>query len=319
MTANEMHNLFVLLSNASSLTNRNPDDREVSAMLNLGVKEFIDTRFNADSNTKRKGFESSSKREIDLAALCRNRVLYLRDIDETGNNGDFIRGTYKNGAVRNTDLDEEGITDSIIGYGTVNDADDAKYCVFAELPDEVLYIISENCDISTLSSNRKMWKYNIPVKPVTHDEYNELIVNTYKQPYGNLVWRKDAGSTIPTYNYSIPVGKEANPEFRSSATNSTRATPKLVSPTWKFDGTRKRIVQLISGKGWEVEKYNLYYIKQPVDITVDRRTPANQVHCELHPSVHSEVVQIAVRLYAATQIPLEQKYQIAQNEEKNNQ
>ena len=311
MTANEQRDLFVLLSNMSSLTNRQPDDREVSALLNLAMKEFIDMRVSPDNNSKKKGFEADGIRRLELGSLVTSNVLYFKDRVDTF--GDFVRGTYYNGALRNPDLDEESTINNQVGYGTITDADDKRYGVFVEWLDEVLYVITENCDISTGDGNNKTWKRNIPVKPITHDEYNEFITNGYKQPYGNLVWRRDSGNLVPTYNLA------SSPEFRSSATPSSRTTPIRVASQWAFDGSRKHVIQLIPGKSWEIEKYNMYYVKQPKRIVVDVKTPRNQVNCELHDSVHSEIVQIAVRLYSAASVPLEQKYQIAQNEEKQNE
>ena len=61
-----------------------------------------------------------------------------------------------------------------------------------------------------------------------------------------------------------------------------------------------------------VDKYKARYIKYPTPIVIDLITPANCVDCELHKSVHDEIVRCAVRL--AQGAVGSQKYQIGINE-----
>lgn len=60
-------------------------------------------------------------------------------------------------------------------------------------------------------------------------------------------------------------------------------------------------------------------MKRPQDITVDYQNPLNQKDCELHPHVHIEIVEIAVRKAIAALIPAQQKYQVQQNENVHNE
>lgn len=314
MTANEMGDTFSLLYEAATLTNRQFNSREKSLFLNLAQKELLDTRFTPDANSKGKGFESDSKRVLDLTSLVRSNVLYFKD------NNDFVRGTYRNGALRNPDKDIEGIltepstdfTGNPSGYGYVGEADDIKYGVLVELQDEVLHVISENCDMSYGDGTNKEWRYNVQVQEMPNDMYNTFIYNGLKQPYLDLVWRREYGSTIPG-----GITRNTN-NFRSSkaprVTADNTTTSPAINSAWGFNGSRKRIVQLIPGKNWEVEKYNVYYVKKPTDIVVDYNSPNKQIHCELHPHIHPEVIKIAVRMATAAIVPAEQKYQLTDAE-----
>lgn len=314
MTSNEMGNTFELLYEAATLTNRQFNAREKSLFLNLGVKMFIDTRVFPDMNVKGKGFEADPKRILDLAPLIGTTSdLYFRE------SGDFVRGTYKNGALRNPDKDVEGITNNQTTYGTVTDAEDMKYGVLVELKDEVLYIVSEDCDLSYGSGANKEWRYNVRVDNIPHSDYINMVYNDLKNPYRDLVWRREYGSALPA---SIIAATRNTVEFRSSATPRTHfASPPvgsmvLINTNWYFDGTRKRIVQLIPGKGWDIEKYNVTYIKEPKAIVVDYVRPDKQVNCELHPHVHQEIVELALRKALEATIPAVQKYQVTDKESK---
>jgi len=318
MTANSMGDSLQLLFEASTGTNRQFNSREKSFFLNMGMTDFINKRTFPDGNTKQKGLESDNKRILDLAPLLGTTSdLYfkIRDIGGT-NYGDFVRGTYVNGAMRNPDKDADGITDNETTYGTITDAEDMKYGVLVELRDEVLFIVSQNCDLSYGTGTNKQWRYNVRVDNIPNELYNDQIYNSFKQPYFDLVWKKEFGKSLPT---SLLSYRNTN-EFRSStaARNSSTTTP-LINPDWYFNGTRSRILQLLPGKGWEVEKYNVTYIKKPNEIVVDYVRPDKQVHCELHPQVHYEVIQLALRFAAEAIIPSIQKYQVVDKENKENE
>lgn len=307
MTANEMGDALSLLYEAATLTNRQFNTREKSLFLNLAQKEFVDSRFTPDANIKGKGFESDPKRTLDLAPLVKNNVLYFKEAN------DFVRGTYKNGAKRNPDKSIEGINYVTNTYGTVTDAEDAKYGVLTELDNEILHIISENCDISIGSGTAKEWRYNVKVKEISENMYNDTIYNALQNPYLDLVWRLEFGSTIPGNITRNTNNFRSSNAARSIVSDSTAITP-IINPARKFDDTTKRIVQLIPGLSWDVEKYNVYYVKRPTDIVVDYVAPNKQVGCDLHPHVHMEIVKIAARMATAAIIPAEQKYQITDAE-----
>lgn len=304
MTANQQGNAFVQSFDASTATNIQFTDREKSLYLNLGMKELIDSRMFPDGNTKGKGFESDKKRVLELTSLLStNADIYLKE------NNDFVRGTYKNGALRNDDKDEEGIIPVIGKYGTVTDADDIRYGVIIELKDDVLYIVSEQCDIARFDGTNP--RYNVRVKGQDNDSYNNMVYNTLKNPDRDLVWRIEFGSSLPT---DVAANRTNNPEFRNS--NSLRSNPLPVDNKWFFNGERKRLIQLLPGKGWDIIKYNIKFIKEPKAIVVDYVDPTKQVNCEIHPHFHYDVVQSAVRIAIASMIGAEQKYQVADIESK---
>lgn len=310
LSPNEMGDVFDNLFEAAQLTNRQFTSREKSLYLNLAQTEIINTRFTPDANTKGKGFESDSKRLLDLSSLVTANVVYLKA------NGDFVRGTPYNGALRNNDKTEQGISNNETSYGTLSEAEDMKYGVLAELENEVLFIVSENCDISQGSGSAKVWRYNVKIEDITHSNYMNLIYNSLKNPFADLVWRREFGSMIRN------ITRNTN-NFRSTNALRVASDTTILNPSingiWKYDGSNKRIVQLMPGVDWDIEKYNIIYVRRPANIVVDYNNPSNQIYCELHPHIHYEVVQVAVRKAISAIIPAEQKYQVAQNENVHNE
>jgi hypothetical protein len=70
------------------------------------------------------------------------------------------------------------------------------------------------------------------------------------------------------------------------------------SEAWRLDfssGVNRRH-EIIIGEGYSIVNYPIRYIKKPVDIVVDRITPANQINSVLDESIHREIVAEAVRL-----------------------
>jgi plasmid maintenance system antidote protein VapI len=108
------------------------------------------------------------------------------------------------------------------------------------------------------------------IRPITHDEYNLNKENPFKRPYEEMMWRLDI---------------ENSP----------------VSPY------RKRH-ELINFSSYQILRYRLRYVKEPVGIVVDTTTPANQVSCELIETIHDEIIIKAVMI--ATGITNPQEYQI---------
>lgn len=321
MRANQMGDAIKVLLESGGITNKVLNSRELSLFINMAITEFVNTRVFNNRNIRGEGIEDSNKRILDIAPLFANRTgVYMKKrVVSNTTYGDFVRGTYVNGALRTNDLDTE-LSNSVPGgdYDTaiLTDAEDAKYGVLVELPDEVLFIISQNCDISMGSDINKVWRNNVTVKHIKHEEYNEMIWNSYRTPYTDLVWCTEFGNSLPL---QVVTSGRNTVEFRSSASSRTNPSQTLLTPEYKFDGTQSRILQLIPPKGFEIEKYNVYYVRKPVEVLIDYTLPSNQVDCDLHPSVHSEIVQIAARIAIASLIPTQQKYQIAQVEAKTNE
>ena len=61
--------------------------------------------------------------------------------------------------------------------------------IFYDLPPDLMYTLKE--EVSITSENDCIDGKRIPVKPVTHDEYNAYIYNPFKKPDDTLVWRMD--------------------------------------------------------------------------------------------------------------------------------
>ena len=312
MTANQMGDAVELLYEGAAVTNRQFNSREKSYYLNSAIKRFVDSRMFPDGNIKGKGFEADAKRILDLSPLLSTTtVVYLKE------NNDFVRGTYKNGCLRNNDKDNEGVVDNQNNYGTVSEAEDMKYGVLVELPNDVLYIVSDNCDTTIRSGNQKKWRYNVKVAEIPNNNYIDNVYNSFKNPNFDLVWRREYGSSLPT---SLINSRNTN-NFRSSnaarsIVNDITTTTPAINVAYKFNGENKRILQLIPAKNWDVAKYNVFYIREPRQVVVDYNNPTNAIDCDLHPHVHQEICELAVSLMVASIIPAQQKYQVTENEVK---
>ena len=97
----------------------------------------------------------------------------------------------------------------------------------------------------------------IYVKPITHDEYAINLDNPFKKPDKTVVWRLD---------FSYP----------SASTSSTLSTKRHELVT---DGT------------YTIGTYHVRYLIIPSNINV-----TDDIGSELDPSVHEEIVDIAVRI-----------------------
>lgn len=294
MDANTMRDQLLTRLRSTNYDVSNLDDREASDILSRAELEFVMRRFTSDLNAKRKGFESDSKRRIDLSGLITAHAAFKRV--KTASPGDFILGNEDNGALRTPDRDYQ-----LESGASVPTAVSTDYGVFVRLPDECLFIVSESCDTSRGSSK----KYGVPIVAVNYEEYNSGIRDPYASPGYNKVWRLDSG------NYT--VGSDANSDVSSKNISGTNADLTTV-----LDLTieTERAVHLIPGKDWLVEKYNINYVKKPRRILVDVITPGSQISSELSSAVHDEIVDIAVRLYSSDRMPEQAKYQVAEKEQR---
>lgn len=300
MTANAMGDKMILKLQSFGYNLINFDDRERSEMLNDGMLEFIKERTLPLSNVKRKGIEADTKRRLDLSALITSQVEYKRNPD--GRDGDFMLGTADNGALKTPDKDYQ--------YSSGGDYVETDYGVFVKVPDEVLFPLSEFCS----TSRNGIIKEQVPIEVISYEEYVSNIHNTFKSPYYNKAWRMDWGS--------YTTGSTATEGVSSKYTNTSLTGFTGVNA----DGSGNNITidthrssMLIPGKDWVIEKYRMSYIKRPSNIVVDTISPINQKHCELHPSVHDEIVDKAVQLAIESRIPAEGKYQVAEKENVENQ
>ena len=129
-------------------------------------------------------------------------------------------------------------------------------------------------DILAKSTDVCINNTRIRVKPVTHDEYNINAKNPFKKPSKDVAWRLDFSR-----------------DFTQGANN---------------DHLRHEIITSVD---YTVDKYYVRYLKIPREVSI-----TNAIDCELDPSVHDEIIDIAVRI--ATGITDPQLYQLKVNEQK---
>lgn len=296
MDANTMRDQLIARLRTTNYDVSNIDDREASDLLTRAELEFTVRRFIPDLNVKRKGFEMDSKRRLDLSGLITAHAAFKRV--NTAGAGDFIIGTEDNGALRTPDKDYQ-LDESV----TPSTAVTTDYGVFVRLPDECLFIISETCDTSKGDST----KVNVPVEVVDYEKYSSSIRDPYKSPYRNKVWRMDSGNFAPGTGLSNDISIKS-----ISGTNADGVTGLDSIDT-------ERALHLIPGKDWIIDKYNVRYVKRPRRILVDMISPTSQISSELPAAVHDEVVDIAVKLYTSARMPEQNKFQVADKEERENE
>lgn len=314
MEANRMRALFMLKYEGARLANRTFNDREISDFLSLGQQELIKQRFASFRNSKGIGYggradipQSAAVRSAELAGLlsATQQISYVN----------MIGGTATNGALRNTDSDQQSTSQSATNYGT-----------FCPIPDEAMYVLYEYADTCTNYPTTAPLaatgvRYGVDVLKTDFDTYRKGIRDYYAQPYDNLVWSVDFGS--------FTVQNSANGKFiESTKTNSTTGTGNNMTGTNAPGATTAvgyatnveintdRSVYLLPGKDRKVLNYMCSYLKRPKDIKVDVVSPASQINCELADFLHEEIVDYAVKLASAAIMPEQGKYQVNQLESK---
>ena len=151
MTATEMQEEFLILYD--KITNFDApgyEDDEISRFLSRAQERFVLHVYNPMANKYVTGFEGTEKRRKDLSAL-------VRDVTLTA-------------AAVQTDSKADG--------------------TFFELPDDFLFTIQEEAEISSTDSCYDS-STGVEVKPITHNYYLKNKKNPYKKPYGELIWRLD--------------------------------------------------------------------------------------------------------------------------------
>jgi len=114
----------------------------------------------------------------------------------------------------------------------------------------------------------------IYIKPITHDEYSIDLLNPFKKPDKTVVWRLDFSNVGAT-------------------TSSTVSTKRH---------------ELVTDGSYTIAAYHIRFLNLPSDINIT----AN-IGSELDPTVHDELVDIAVRIAAGITDP--STYQIKVMEE----
>ena len=139
---------------------------------------------------------------------------------------------------------------------------------FFDLPSDHMYTIFEECTINKTEcgTTDPIFAY---VVTVGHNEIQRFNWSKYKKPffksYGDSrVWRLEYSRQTSGINPSAPA-------------------------------TAKRHELLTDGT-FDIVTYHMRYLKNPLDIVVDRNSPGNQKNCELDESTHRVIIDIATDL-----------------------
>lgn len=186
MGANEMRYEFLIgYDKLTNLAAPGYEDAEISVLLSQAQEEYIKAHYHPAGNKYRQGFEYTEKRRKDLGELVRtaNISQYVTDLSDNHTYGKFFELP-----------DELWLTIEESAYINFNILD----C--STLP--VAYTDTDrgNSTIIALATPiRGAYEMkNIYVKPVSHDEYNVNILNPFKKPNRDRVWRLDY-STLHGY------------------------------------------------------------------------------------------------------------------------
>jgi hypothetical protein len=249
MQANDLaYEYLDILDKKTSNSSPGFTDEEISRSLSLAQEEYIKRKYNWRGNPYNQGFENSEKRKKDLAQLVTSAVVSYSS----------VAGAYtislQGGESYTIEDDNSFFRDSSIinPNGTL-----------WKLPKDFLWAIKEEVSWNTQDECYVGKRYS--VKPITHDEYNQWIDNSFKQPWFKETWRMDHSSE---YN--------ANTEVAVTTTNTRRwyrvTSPEAVDNTTQYDlvvngntysfttdGTATR-VELINGLVAELEGNEEYRI-----------------------------------------------------------
>lgn len=266
MTANQMSSYFDLLKDGSMFLGRTFNEREKSQFLTIAALQFVKNHLSIPGNK--------------LAGVSSGHIKF------TAANHDFLRGTDANAAYRTPDLDLA--PDDIQAYGH-----------YVRIPDEVLMITRESCDLE--KDGRIIPQF--PVYSFDPALYNNYIYDQLKQPSYDTVWGIDYGSFTP----SGEGGATVSVKGLTGVSIADNVTPVTINTD--------RARCLIPGKGYNLYSYSLNYIKAPADIVVNLRDPLSSVDCELPAVYHEEIVMNALKLAAISMAPdAGSEYQIADKE-----
>jgi hypothetical protein len=312
MTANEAKDRCNLKADGAVFKERTFNDREWSTFLSEAQLQFLKKRFDALKNRTGRGFRDSLRQD-ELAGNLSATATFKRSLHH------FMQGNANNGAYRTPDLDEQ--SDATNAYG-----------VFVPVPNEALYILNETC---TLKKDHHISR-NVMIESMDPFLYNDLIYDPYKNPSYDTVWAFNFGAFTTAYNPD-PDGNGNIPDPVTVLDYSTKYGDTRVDPTatlttrtgfkglssWSTD-TNPVVIQintdrtrnLVPGSGWDVEEYNMRYIKAPKPIVVNTRNPLLQQNPEVPDVFMDEVIDLAIVLAAASVAPLEAKYQLADKEAK---
>lgn len=280
MTAKEFSDQFdVLYNNITSNQAPGLNEYEKSVFLTKAQDEIVKNYFLAEANPKGKGFDDTHKRQMDFSMLM------------SVSNPEYFDSGSK--------LDPRGKV--------------------YKWSDNILYVINESFDVGNYSSGFTTHALR-QVVALSYGEYMRLMSKPYKGPLKYQAWRLITGQNnsqvtveiilnnqdlitigsdveqIPRYtiryvrkpqpilltDLSNAFGENLTIDNKSGSTTTTRET--VTGTMSESEGT----ITISTGTG--TGTYSITIYKQDTD-NYDFNRP-----CELHPSIHQEILQRAVEL-----------------------
>lgn len=155
----------------------------------------------------------------------------------------------------------------------------SEYSKFVLLPSDVLFITYESIEIDDERAGCKNGK-NIPVIPITQDEYSRVIENPFRGPGKRKAVRLDYGIQLR--------GSENSPQYKLDLDNP------------------KRLVEIISK--YDFIDYTIKYISRPSPIILHHSDNVGQsidginnlTECRVDSSLHRYILDRAVALAIAS-------------------
>lgn len=196
-------------------------------------------------------------------------------------NGNKYKEGFEGSEKRRSDLKELITSYSNDSYFTSSKAihSDSK---FFKIPNDVFLIISESLEILNEGCDKGK---SIKIKPITHDEFSDQILNPFKRPNKDVAWRLDL-SKIDS-NSVVEIVSKFNVKYQLRYIKYPR--PIILTDL------------------------NVFY---PNDhLSIDGITSVSE--CELNQSIHREIIDRAVELALRDYKPsgLESKIQLDQRNE----
>lgn len=215
-------------------------------------------------------FGSPGYEDFDLSSvLSEAQVVFVKKyIDELNNRKSkgFEEIEIRNQGLAALVKDAASCPPSSSQVGTIQDS--TIVGKFFDLPLDFMYTIFEECTINKTECGTSLPIYAYVV-PIAHNEILRYNTSKYKKPFYNpggtaRVWR---------LQYSREV---------SGILPNTTATAKRH--------------ELFTDGTFDIVTYHVRYLKNPLNIVVDRTTPTNQRNCELDDSTHRVIIDIATDL-----------------------
>jgi len=212
MQANDQAKEYLdILDKRTSNSSPGFTDEEISFTLSQAQEEYLKRKYNWRGNPYNQGFENSEKRRKDLAQLIKAIT-----ISYNTTTAEYVYSIQGGNTYSIEDTNAFFRDSSIINpNGTL-----------WKLPKDFLWAIKEEVSWNTSESCYSGNRYS--VKPVTHDEYNQWIDNSFKQPWFKETWRMEYSSE---YN--------ANTELAVTSTTTTKwyrvSVPSTVDSPANYD------------------------------------------------------------------------------------